>query len=83
MRLILAVSLILCLLFSLTACTPTAPRDPFAYAAAPFSLTVEGTYLPAGDAEGASRPFTVKIIVGMPVLSIFSHKQRRHRFYSC
>ena len=67
MRLILAVSLILCLLFSLPACTPTASHDPFAYAAAPFSLTVEGTYLPAGDAEGTPRPFAARISAGAPV----------------
>lgn len=67
MRLILAVSLILCLLFSLTACTPTAPRDPFAYAAAPFSLLVEGTYLPVNDSDGAPRPFAVRISAGAPV----------------
>ena len=61
MRLILAVSLILCLLFSLPACTPTAPRDPFAYAAAPFSVTVEGTYLPTSDEGGTPRPFAARI----------------------
>ena len=67
MRVFFACLTAVCLLFLLSSCTPPAPRDPFAYAAAPFSLTVEGTYLPAGDAEGAPRPFTAKIIVGMPV----------------
>ena len=67
MRLILAVSLILCLLFSLPACTPTAPHDPFAYAAAPFSLLVEGTYLPVNDSDGVPRPFTAQITVGAPM----------------
>ena len=67
MRLILAVSLILCLLFSLPACTPTAPRDPFAYAAAPFSLSVEGTYLPVNDSDGVPRPFAAQITAGAPV----------------
>lgn len=66
MRSILAFSLILCLLLSLPACSPAAPRDPFAYAAAPFFLTVEGTYLPAGDAEGTPRPFAARISAGAP-----------------
>ena len=67
MRLLLSCLTVLLLLLSLIACTPTAPRDPFAYAAAPFSLTVEGTYLPAGDAEGTPRPFAARISVGAPM----------------
>ena len=67
MRLLLPCFTVLFLMLSLPACTPTAPRDPFAYAAAPFSLTVEGTYLPAGDAEGAPRPFAARISAGAPV----------------
>lgn len=57
---------ILAALLLLPACTPTAPRDPFSYAAAPFSLTVEGTYLPANDLEGIPRPFTAHVTVGAP-----------------
>lgn len=57
---------ILAALLLLPACTPTAPRDPFSYAAAPFSLTVEGTYLPANDLEGISRPFTARVTAGAP-----------------
>ena len=67
MRLIFAVSLILCLLFSLPACTTTASRDPFAYAAAPFSLLVEGTYLPINDSDGVPRPFAAQITAGAPM----------------
>jgi hypothetical protein len=58
--------LFFCLLFCSTACTP-APKDPFAYAAAPFSVTVEGAYLPANDPSGAPRPFAARITVGAPV----------------
>lgn len=54
-----------CLLL-LTACSPAVPRDPFAYAAAPFSFSVEGTYLPANDGGGVPRPFAAKITVGAP-----------------
>ena len=67
MRLLLPCFTVLFLMLSLTSCTPTASRDPFAYAAAPFSLTVEGTYLPAGDAEGTPRPFAARISAGAPV----------------
>ncbi|MBR5123879.1 MAG: hypothetical protein IKU90_02015 [Clostridia bacterium] len=67
MRVFFACLTAVCLLFLLSSCTPPAPRDPFAYAAAPFSLTVEGTYLPAGDAEGTPRPFAARISAGAPV----------------
>ena len=65
MRLLLFCLPALCLLFC-TACTP-APRDPFAYAAAPFSVTVEGTYLPANDPEGTPRPVAAIVTAGAPV----------------
>ena len=57
---------ILAALLLLPACAPTAPRDPFSYTAAPFSLTVEGTYLPANDLEGIPRPFTARVTAGAP-----------------
>lgn len=66
MRLFPAFLLILCLVFCSTACSP-APRDPFAYAAAPFSVTVEGTYLPANDPEGTPRPVAAIVTAGAPV----------------
>ena len=66
MRLLLACLLVFCLLFCSTAWSP-APKDPFAYAAAPFSVTVEGTYLPANDPSGAPRPFAARITVGAPM----------------
>ena len=66
MRLFPAFLLILCLVFCSTACSP-APRDPFAYAAAPFSVTVEGTYLPANDPEGTPRPVAAMVTAGAPV----------------
>ena len=67
MRVFFACLTAVCLLFLLSSCTPPASRDPFAYAAAPFSLTVEGTYLPAGDAEGTPRPFAARISAGASV----------------
>ena len=66
MRLLLSCLLFFCLLFCSTACVP-AQGDPFAYAAAPFSVTVEGTYLPANDPSGAPRPFAARITVGAPM----------------
>ena len=63
MRLLLSCLLVFCLLFCSTACVP-AQGDPFAYAAVPFSVTVEGTYLPANDPSGAPRSFTARITVG-------------------
>ena len=63
MRLLLSCLLAFCLLICSFACTP-AQGDPFAYAAAPFSVTVEGTYLPANDPNGTPRPFTARITVG-------------------
>ena len=66
MRLLLSCLLVFCLLFCSTACVP-AQGDPFAYAAAPFSVTVEGTYLPTSDEGGTPRPFTAQITVGAPM----------------
>lgn len=66
MRLFPAILLILCLVFCSTACSP-APKDPFAYAAAPFSVTVEGTYLPANDPEGTPRPVAAIVTAGAPL----------------
>ena len=66
MRLLLSCLLIFCLLFCSTACVP-AQGDPFAYAASPFSVTVEGTYLPANDPSGTPRPFAARVTVGAPV----------------
>ena len=66
MRLFPAFLLILCLVFCSTACSH-APKDPFAYAAAPFSVTVEGTYLPASDHEGTPRPMAATVTAGAPV----------------
>ena len=66
MRLLLSCLLFFCLLLCSTACVP-AQGDPFAYAAAPFSVTVEGTYLPASDPNGTPRPFAAQITVGAPM----------------
>ena len=65
MRLIFACLLALCLLLCSTACTP-AQGDPFAYAASPFSVTVEGTYLPANDPNGTPRPVAALVKAGTP-----------------
>ena len=66
MRLFPAFLLILCLVFCSTACSP-ALKDPFAYAAAPFSVSVEGTYLPANDPEGTPRPVAALVTAGAPL----------------
>ena len=65
MRLLFACLLALCLLLCSTACTP-AQGDPFAYAASPFSVTVEGTYLPANDPDGTPRPVAALVKAGTP-----------------
>ena len=66
MRLLLSCLLFFCLLLCSTACVP-AQGDPFAYAAVPFSVTVEGTYLPASDEGGTPRPVTAQNTVGAPM----------------
>lgn len=66
MRLFSACLLVLCLLLCSAACSP-APKDPFAYAAAPFSVTAEGTYLPGNDSDGTPRPIAVRVTAGEPV----------------
>ena len=54
-------------LFSLlTACTPAARKNPFAYAESSFSWEVEGFYLPANDPQGSPRPFAATVTVGEP-----------------
>ena len=57
---------LIALLFCLSACSP-APGDPFAYANAPFSVSVEGTFLPANDPDGAPRPFAATVTAGVPL----------------
>ena len=66
MRLLLSCLLVFCLLLCSTACSP-APKDPFTYAAAPFSVSVEGTYLPANDPEGTPRPVAAIVTTGAPL----------------
>ena len=53
------------LLISFPACSPAAPGDPFAYAGEAFSVSVRGTYTPAGDT--APRSFSAQISAGAPV----------------
>ena len=62
--LILLLALLFCGL-TLTACG-SASKDPFAYAGSAFSLSVEGSYLPANDPNGTPRPFAADISVGAP-----------------
>ena len=62
--LILLLALLFCGL-TLTACG-SAGKDPFAYADSAFSLSVEGSYLPANDPNGTPRPFAADISVGTP-----------------
>ena len=66
MRLFPAFLFILCLVFCSTACS-AAPKDPFAYAAAPFSVTAKGTYLPINNPDGTPRPIAVRVTAGEPV----------------
>lgn len=66
MRLLLSCLLAFCLLICSSACVP-AQGDPFAYAAAPFSVTVEGTYLPVNDEGGTPRPVAATVTAGAPV----------------
>ncbi len=47
----------------LTACTPVPPDDDFAYAHAPFTATIRGTYTPA---DGAPRPIAAAVSFGEP-----------------
>lgn len=49
------------------ACSPPAPRNDFAYADTPFSLTVRGTYLPQSDPDGTPRPFAATVTAGAPL----------------
>ena len=62
--LIFLFALLLCGL-TLTACG-SAGKDPFAYANSAFTLSVEGSYLPANDPNGTPRPFAADISVGAP-----------------
>lgn len=57
---------VLLLLVSAPGCAPAPSRDPFAYAADPISVTLEGTYLSAADPEGAPRPFAARVGIGAP-----------------
>lgn len=62
--LILLLALLFCGL-TLAACG-SAGKDPFAYANSAFSLSVEGSYLPANAPNGTPRPFAADISVGTP-----------------
>ena len=62
----LSVFMLLTAIILLPGCAPATFLNPFAYADAPFSLFVEGTYLPANDKEGTPRPFTAQITIGFP-----------------
>lgn len=61
--------LLVVLLWSLplSGCSPAVSRDDFAYADAPFSLSVEGTYLPAADYDGIPRPISATVTAGTPL----------------
>ncbi|MBQ9151896.1 MAG: hypothetical protein IJX72_06570 [Clostridia bacterium] len=61
---VLPLPLLLLLLLLLSACSPVGSTDDFAYAAAPFTATVRGTYTPK---DGIPRPITAKITAGAPV----------------
>ena len=65
-RFLPVLTLLLSCLLTLTACTPAARKNPFAYAESSFSWTVEGFYLPANDPEGSPRPFAATVTVGAP-----------------
>ena len=60
--LILPLLSLLVLLPALPSCTP---KDPFAYAQTAFSVSVRGTYTPAGS--DTPRPFAAAVTVGAPL----------------
>ena len=68
------------LLISFPGCSPSAPRDPFAYAGEAFSVSVRGTYTPTGDT--ASRSFSAQISAGTPVGGDSSHRSLTVTFTS-
>lgn len=61
MRALRALLLALIPMFFLLACSPVPPKDDFAYANAPFTARVRGTYTPE---DGVPRPITAQITVG-------------------
>ena len=65
MRSFLACLTAFLLLLSFPSCSPSASRDSFAYAAVAFSVTVRGTYAPAGDST--PRSFAAEVTAGVPV----------------
>ena len=65
----LFLSILLCLMTVplLSSCGPARRQEDFAYADIPFSLSVEGTYLPTHDAGGTPRPIAAEVTAGAPV----------------
>ena len=57
---------VFCLLLSLSACAPAAPRNDFAYAEEAFSATVRGSFLPPDDPAGTPRPVAATVTVDAP-----------------
>jgi hypothetical protein len=47
-----------------TACTPAPPADDFAYADAPFTASLRGTYTPT---DGTARPIAAEVRFGAPL----------------
>lgn len=64
--LLLLVSIFLTVPLLCAGCQTTPSWEDFAYAAAPFSATVRGSFLPPDDPTGAPRPITATVTVGAP-----------------
>lgn len=52
-------------LITAAACTPAPPADDFAYADAPFTAVIRGTYTPA---DGVARPIAATVSFGDPLV---------------
>ena len=68
------------LLISFPACSPSAQRNPFAYANGAFSVSVRGSYTPAG--EDTPRSFAAEITAGAPAEDDPTHRDLTVTFTS-
>lgn len=68
MRHVFALLTVLFFLLSCSACSPMTPKNYFSYANEAFSVTVQGTYIPATatDESGQPRGFSATVTAGAP-----------------